>query len=115
MKGISVSDVAKLFVNSWVFNYGPPEELIDGNGGCFKSKFFQDVCRKMSIQNSLNTTNQRQSNGQVERYNQTILEALRTYVSDHSRDWNLYTDDLTYAYTCQLHTSTIVAPFELVI
>ena len=69
----------------------------------------------MSIENNFTTTYHPQTNGQVERYNRTILAALRTYVADHPRDWDLYTDALTYAYNCQPHTSTSVAPFELVL
>ena len=56
-----------------------------------------------------------QSNGQVERYNRKILSALRTYVADHGKDWDLYTDVLTYAYNCLPNTSTDVAPFKLVL
>ena len=115
MKGISAAEVARHFVNSWVFNYGPPTELVADNGGCFTSKFFIDVCRIMSIKNNFTTTYHPQSNGQVERYNRTILAALRTYVADHPRDWDLYTDALTYAYNCQPHTSTSIAPFDLVL
>ena len=69
----------------------------------------------MSIKNNFTTTYHPQSNGQVERYNRTILAARRTYVSDHPRDWDLYTDALTYEYSCQPHTSTSVAPFDLVL
>lgn len=43
-----------------------------------------------------------------------ILTALRTYVADHRRDSDLYTDALTCAYNCQPLTSTSVLPFESV-
>ena len=43
MKGISAVEVARCFVNEWVFNYGPPTELISYKGGCFTKKFFLDV------------------------------------------------------------------------
>ena len=115
MKGISASEVARCFTNAWVFNYGPPTELVSDNGGCFTSKFFIDICRIMSIKNNFTTTYHPQANGQVERYNRTILAALRTYVADHPRDWDLYTDALTFAYNCQPHSSTDVAPFDLVL
>ena len=115
MKGISAAEVAKHFVNSWVFNYGPPEELISDNGGCFTAKYFQDVCKLLNVKNSYTKTYHPQTNGQVERYNRTVLAALRTYVADHPRDWDLYTDALAYAYNCQPHTSTSMAPFELVL
>ena len=37
------------------------------------------------------------------------------YVGDHIKDWDLYTDALTYAYNTQAHGSIGVAPFELVL
>ena len=96
MKGISNAEVARCFVNEWIFNYGRPTKFISDNGGCFKSKFFLDVCRILSIKNNFTTTYHLQTNGQVERYNRTILAALRTYVADHPKDWDLYKDALTY-------------------
>ena len=114
MKGISAAEVGRCSVNEWVFNYGPLTELISDNGGCFTSKFFLDVFSILSIKNNFTATYHLQANGKVERYNPTILAALRTYVADHPKDWDLYTDALTYAYNCLPHTSTDVAPFDLV-
>ena len=61
------------------------------------------------------TTYHPQTNGQVERFNRTILSALRHYVAEHPRDWDLFSDALTYAYNTQAHASTMLAPFELVL
>lgn len=115
LKSISAAEVAKAFVNEWVFNYGPPKELISDNGKCFTAKFFQDVCRILNIQNSFTTTYHPQTNGQVERYNRTLKAAIRSYLNDHPKDWDLYTSSLTYAYNCVPHTATASAPFELVL
>ena len=115
MKGLSASEVAKHFVNEWVFNYGAPKELLSDNGGCFTAKFFQDVCRILNVHNLYTTTYHAQTNGQVERYNRTIKAAIRSYLGDHPKDWDLYTPALTYAYNCQPHSSTALAPFELVL
>lgn len=86
MKRVSAAEAAKHFVNTWLFNDGPPEELLADIGACFTAKFFQDVCRIMNIENNFTTTYHPQTNGQVEQYNRTILAALRTYVADHPRD-----------------------------
>ena len=115
MKGISAEEVARTFVDNWIFNYGPPKEWISDNGSCFASKFFLDVCRILSIKNHFTTTYHPQSNGQVERYSRTILSVLRTYVTDNPRDWDLYTHARIYAYNCQHHTSTDIAPFDLIL
>ena len=51
----------------------------------------------------------------MERYNRTLKAAIRSYLNDHPTDWDLYTSSLTYAYNCLPHTSTALAPFELVL
>ena len=43
LKGVSSAEVARAFTHEWVFNYGAPVHLLADNGGCFTSKFFQDV------------------------------------------------------------------------
>ncbi len=115
MKGISAAEVAKHFVNEWVFNYGPPKDLIADNGGCFTAKFFQSVCKILNVHNSFTTTYHPQTNGQTERFNRTIKAMIRSYLADHPRDWDLYTGALTFAYNCQPHSTTALAPFELVL
>lgn len=69
LKGVSAAEVAKHFVNSWVFNYGPPEDSVARNGRYFTSNFLEDVCRIMSVKKHFNTTHHVQMNGKVERYN----------------------------------------------
>ena len=115
LRGQSAAEVAKAFVNEWVLNYGPPKNLLADNGKCFTSKLFQEVCRILNIHNLFTTTYHPQANGQVERFNRTIKAVIRSYLSDHPEDWDLYTGALTYAYNCQPHSSTALAPFELVL
>lgn len=67
-----------MFLNSSVFNYGPPEELVDDNIVCITAKFFQDVCSIISIDKTVTTLHHSQSNEQFERYNRTILAHQRT-------------------------------------
>ena len=107
---ITAQSVAQAFVHHWCLVYGPPIWLLSDNGKQFTAKFFQHVCRLMF------TTNYHpQTNGQVERFNRTILAALRSYIGDHPKDWDLYTDFITYSYNTQVHTSTGFPPFELVL
>ena len=115
LKGISAAEVAKAFVDHWVFNYGAPKELLADNGKCFTARFFQDVCRILNVHNMFTTTYHPQTNGQVERYNRTLKAAIRSYLDDHPVDWDLYTPSLTYAYNGLPHSSTGLTPFELVL
>lgn len=115
LKRITAPVIARAFIHHWVYYYGPPDNLLSDNGKQFVARFFQDVCRILGVKNVFTTTYHPQCNGQVERYNRTLLAALRHYISDHPKDWDLYTDTLCYAYNTQVHSTTKFAPFELVL
>lgn len=111
LKKISAADIALAFVHHWVFVYGPPVKLLSDNGKQFTARFFQNVCRILGTRNLFITTYHPQTNGQVERFNCTLLSALRKYLGDHPKEWDLFSD----AATSQVHRTTNIAPFELVL
>ena len=115
MKKISSTGVAKAFVHHWVFVHGPPIYLLSDNLSQFTSRLFQDVCRILDIENLFITAYHPQCNEQVERFNRTISAAVRHYLADHPKDWDLFTDAFTYAYNSEVHRVTKVALFEPVI
>jgi transposase InsO family protein len=69
--------VARAFVDQWVYVYGPPVSLLTDNGPQFTAKLFQAACAELGIYKLFTTRYHPQNNGQVERYNRTILAALR--------------------------------------
>ena len=105
--------VAKAFCEAWVYVYGPPESLLSDNGGEFNAKFFRAVCRTLGIRNVYITSYHPQTNGQVERYNRTLKSALRKYIAEDQKDWDLFGDSITYGYNTQVHPATNHSPFEL--
>ena len=115
MKKVTAQHVAIAFVEHWVFKYGPPKTLLSDNGSNFASKLFQRVCGYAGIANLYTSTYHPQTNGQVERYNRTILAMLRNYINEHQDDWDQYVTALTYAYNTSVHRSTGTTPFELVL
>ena len=114
LSSISSNKVTLAFIKHWVFVYGPPVSVFLSDNGK-QLRLFVDTCRVLGIKNVFTTTYHPQTNGQVERFNRTILSALRHYVAEHPRDWDLFSDALTYAYNTQAHASTMLAPFELVL
>ena len=77
LKNITAATVSKDFCGHWVFQYGPRAHLLSDNGGQFTAKFFQDVCAILGVRKLLTTAYHPQTNGQVERFNRTILAGLR--------------------------------------
>lgn len=112
-----VTTTVEPFVNKLVFSYGSPIDLIADYGRQFTSRSLKGFCKILNVHNSFTITYHLQTNGQVEIFNQTVLSALRTKVSDHPIDWDLYTSTLMYAYNCQPQTSNdlVLSPFELVL
>ena len=115
LKKISAANIAQAFVHHWVFVYGPPVKLLSDNGTQFTARFFQNVCLILSMRNVFTTTFHPQANGQVERFNRTLTSALRKYVGEHLKDWDLFSDAITFAYNTQVHRTTNMAPFQLVL
>ncbi|CDF34164.1 unnamed protein product [Chondrus crispus] len=115
LKKISAAHIAQAFVHYWVFVYGPPVKLLSDIGTQFTTRFFQNVCRILGIRNVFTTTYHPQASGQVERFNHTLTSALQKYVGEHPKDWDLFSDAVTLAYNTQVHRTTNMAPFELVL
>ena len=112
---ITAAHIAQAFVHHWAFVYGLPFTLLSDSGTQFTARFFQNICRILGIRNVFTSTYQPQANDQVERFNRTLTSALRKYVGDHPKDWDLFSDVVTFAYNTQVHRTTKIAPFELVL
>jgi hypothetical protein len=93
--------------------YGPPVSLLSDNGPQFNAKVFQAVCSEFGIRKIFTTAYHPQTNGQVERYNRTILASLRGYVAKRQGDWDDFTSAITFSYNCRVHSSLGMPPFEL--
>ncbi len=97
------------------FPHGAPRSVFSDNGKQLTAKFFQHVCETVGMKNLSTTAYHPQGNGQCERFNRTILTSLRHYVADHTTNWDLFAKTVAFAHNSQVHSSTGVAPFELVV
>lgn len=113
LRTVTALSVARAFCDHWVYAYGPPISLLTDNGPQFTAKFFLAVCSELGVHKVFTTAYHPQTNGQVERYNRTILASLRGYVAHRQDDWDDYTSTVTYAYNCRVHSSLGMPPFEL--
>jgi transposase InsO family protein len=114
LKGITVAEVALAFVEVWVARYGVPLFLLSDNGSQFVSKLFLRVPQLLGSTQLFTTPYHRGCNGQVERFNSTILDKLRRYVNEAQSDWDDSVAAITLAYNEAPHSSTGFRPFELV-
>jgi transposase InsO family protein len=88
LRTITALVVAKAFCDAWVFSYRHPRYLLTDNGTQFNAKFFLAVFREIGIDKIFTTAYHSQTNGQVERFNRTIINPLRGYVERRQGDWD---------------------------
>ena len=113
LRPITADAVAKAFCEAWVFKFGPPTLLLSDNGGQLTSKFFQHGGKILGVRQLFTTAYQPQTNGQVERFNRTILAGLRHFCSEYGRDWDEFSSAITIAYNNTVHRATGPTPLQL--
>lgn len=71
------------------YDFGIPARIISDRGTSFTSTAFKTFCEGHGIKHVLNAVACPRANGQAERFNQTILNALAAQNSfGHERDWD---------------------------
>ena len=56
-----------------------------------------------------------QTNGQVERFNRTILAGLRRYCAVHAKDWDKFSNAINFGYNNTVQRATGLTPSQLVL
>ncbi|CAN8070204.1 unnamed protein product [Agarophyton chilense] len=115
LKKTMSTTLAIAFLNNWVYPYGTPLYLLTDNSSNLASKFLEAVCNLFGIKHYFTTAYHPQTNGQVERFNHTLVSRLRHYTEEHQTGWDELVQPLTYSYNLQVHRSTQTTPFDLVL
>ncbi|XP_068239972.1 uncharacterized protein [Palaemon carinicauda] len=68
--------------------YGIPKVVQTDRGTNFTSKLFQDVMLAMGVHHSISTDYHPQSQGALERFHQTLKEALTKSCHEHQKEWD---------------------------
>jgi hypothetical protein len=112
---ITIETLARDFVLDWVAVYGISLLLLTDNGTQFIFKFFQNVCRLLGVKQLITTAYHSSTNGQVERFNQTVLKSVTHFVYEHQDDWDEISGVATYAYNTTIQSTTGFTPFEMIL
>ena len=111
MPNQTAETVADNLVNGWIKKKGPPLELHTDQGANFQSKLISQVCDLLKIKKTRTSAYHPQGDGQVERFNRTMIDMIRKMVEDNSKDtWDEYLDDVVAAYNGMKHASTGYSP-----
>ena len=105
--------IADVFQDGWVSVFGAPREVHSDRGPEFESHTFRQLCGVFKCMKTRTTAYHPSSDGQVERFNQTMTQMLHALTGDNRKDWD---DQLMYvcqAYNATKHTTTGIEPNRL--
>ncbi len=97
---------AKAAVDQFFSRFGYPFELFSDQGRNFESKHFAAVCKAFHIYKSRTTSYRPSDNGQVERYNRTLMDAVRCYIGQSQNQWDLQLQQIAGALRASVNRQT---------
>ena len=103
-----------LFEN-WVLIWGAPLKLHSDQGPEFESRLWGELCSRIYTCRTHTNPYRPQSDGQVERFNRTLVKCLTTMVNDHRDDWDEMSRYVAHAYNATESASTGCTPNMLVL
>lgn len=65
--------ILKVSLDQWILSYGTSDYMLTDNGPQFVSMFFSRLCGVLGLNHLTKTAYHSQMNGQVEKYNKTII------------------------------------------
>src|SRR6266498_2085342 len=111
-KEATVKAVSKFIYQKIICKHGCPEVLQSDQGTHFVNRVIEDLTGKFRIKHRLSSPYHPQTNGLVERFNQTLCEKLAK-LSEEMNQWDEFVDPVLIAYRITKHSATGVTPFLL--
>lgn len=100
------------FLDEIIELFGVPRRFITDRGTAFTSNVFKSYCSNLNIKHVLCATATPRANGQVERMNRVILDALTSSVDDEER-WDQEISKVRWGINSTVSSTTGKSPYEV--
>ncbi|XP_052726140.1 uncharacterized protein LOC128194637 [Vigna angularis] len=109
---MSMTNLAKLYINEIVRLHGVPSSIISDRDTRFTSRFWQSLQSEMGSKLQMSSAYHPQTDGQSERTIQMLEDLLRTCVLDHVGVWDEVLSLVEFTYNNSFQSSIGMTPFE---
>ena len=104
MPNKEASTVAIKLMDKVFCHFSIPEQLHSDQGRQFESKVIEAICKILHIRKTRTTLYH--PDGQVERFNRTLLAMLATCIEEHPFQWEEKLTKVCIAYNTSIHSTT---------
>ena len=112
MKSVDAESVAEEMVKMFA-RVGLPEEILTDQGSNFTCQLLAEMYRLLHVHSTRTGPYHPQTDGVVERFNQTLKSMLRKVAIQEGKDWDKMIPYVLFAYREVPQSSTGFSPFEL--
>ena len=102
--------VADALVVEVFLKFGTPRLIHSDQGAEFQSELIRELCRILEIKQTRTAPYHPQSDGQVERFNRTLLDMLAKFCAENPETWDQHLPYVMCAYRSTVHGSTGCSP-----
>ena len=113
VKDQTARTAAKTLRNGYFGLFGAPAYLISDQGKVFTGHIITHLCELYGVQKLRTSPYHAQTNGQVERMNQTIICMIRKLEEDRKASWSEHLPELLLAYNATRSAVTGYSPYYL--
>ena len=106
--------IADRLVKKFIATFGIPLEIHTDQGSNFQSALLKEIYRLLGITRTRTTPYHPSSNGQVERFNRTLLQMIRCYLQNQN-EWDEHLELLLAAYRSTPHPATGFTPNRIML
>ena len=111
LKSIDAPQIAEELIQLFS-RVGVPEEILTDQGSNFTSQLLTEIYKMLHVHPIRTTPYHPQTDGLVERFNQTLKSMLRKAATNEGKDWDKLLPYLLFAYREVPQASTGFSPFD---
>jgi hypothetical protein len=114
VRNADAKSTVKFIYEDIICRHGCPGEILTDRGTHFNNQLLHELLQKFEVPHRMSTPYHPQTNGLVERFNRTLIEALAKTTTSHIKNWDQYIAPILFAYRTNEHSVTKMSPFFLV-
>lgn len=113
-KTVTASELADMFFTQWYCRgYGLPKDIVSDMDSKLVSGFWNDLCKRLRIQQNTSTARHQRTDGQSEITVQIVKQMLIQHVNYTQDNWRSLLPSIEFAINNSVNSSTIAKPFYL--